>query len=172
MELIFHLKFWVVPTSRVKMDQCCPQLRFFIVMVTLYKHYWCGSFGVMLCINCFRSFKTARPIDLFEELQYVAVANGTIAMYGPDFNIIDYYKSWTEQAGHPVLNVYVNHQTGMMTIYQVNMFIIIMNYIHIFTLFPTPFPLKGVGTTCCSSYCGEDSAIIFTTDRLPDFNPP
>jgi hypothetical protein len=30
------LSLWVVLTSNVKMDQCCPQLRFFILMVRLY----------------------------------------------------------------------------------------------------------------------------------------
>jgi hypothetical protein len=32
----FHIKFWVVVASNVKMDQCCSQLRFFILMVRLY----------------------------------------------------------------------------------------------------------------------------------------
>jgi hypothetical protein len=37
---------------------------------------------------------------------------------------------------------------------------------------PTLIPLSGVGTTCFSSCCDKDSAIIFTTGRLPDVNPP
>jgi hypothetical protein len=36
--------------------------------------------------------------------------------------------------------------------------------------FPTLIPLSGVGTTCFSSCCDKDSAIIFTTGRLPDVN--
>jgi hypothetical protein len=32
----FHIKFLGRLTSNVKMDQCCPQLRFFILMVRLY----------------------------------------------------------------------------------------------------------------------------------------
>jgi hypothetical protein len=39
-------------------------------------------------------------------------------------------------------------------------------------LSPTLIPLSGVGTTCFSSCCDKDSAIIFTTDGLPDVNPP
>jgi hypothetical protein len=39
-------------------------------------------------------------------------------------------------------------------------------------LFPTLIPLSGVGTTCFSSCCDKDSAIIFTTSLLPDVNPP
>jgi hypothetical protein len=36
-----------------------------------------------------------------------------------------------------------------------------------------PFPtLSGVGTICFSSCCDKDSAIIFTTRRLPDVKPP
>jgi hypothetical protein len=37
---------------------------------------------------------------------------------------------------------------------------------------PTLSPLSGVGTTCFLSCCDKDSAIIFTTARLPDVNPP
>jgi hypothetical protein len=37
---------------------------------------------------------------------------------------------------------------------------------------PTLIPLSGVGTTCFSSCCDKDSAIIFTTGRLPDVSPP
>jgi hypothetical protein len=33
----FHLKFGVVVASNVKIDQCCPQLRFLILMVRLYR---------------------------------------------------------------------------------------------------------------------------------------
>jgi hypothetical protein len=32
----FHIKFWLVLTSNVKLNQCCPKLRFFILMVRLY----------------------------------------------------------------------------------------------------------------------------------------
>ncbi|KAM3967179.1 membrane alanyl aminopeptidase-like [Aphomia sociella] len=65
-----------------------------------------------------RKFDVALPIHLFQELQDVAVSNGSIEQYGPDFSVIDYYRSWTEQGGHPVLNVQVNHQTGEMLISQ------------------------------------------------------
>jgi hypothetical protein len=37
---------------------------------------------------------------------------------------------------------------------------------------PTLIPLSGVGTTCFLSCCDKDLAIIFTTGRLPDVNPP
>jgi hypothetical protein len=40
-----------------------------------------------------------------------------------------------------------------------------------FFFFFLPFPaLCGVGTTCFSSCCDKESAIIFTTGRLPDVN--
>nr|QUJ23886.1 aminopeptidase N [Telchin licus licus] len=65
-----------------------------------------------------KSFQTALPIDLFQHLHDVAGPAGAISAYGSDFSVIDYYKTWTEQAGHPVINVQVNHQTGDMTIYQ------------------------------------------------------
>jgi hypothetical protein len=36
----FHIKFWVVLTLNVKIKQCCPQLRFFILMVRLYYSFY------------------------------------------------------------------------------------------------------------------------------------
>jgi hypothetical protein len=39
-------------------------------------------------------------------------------------------------------------------------------------LIPTLIPLRGVGTTCFTSCCDKDSAIIFMTGRLPDVYPP
>ncbi|XP_041970737.1 membrane alanyl aminopeptidase-like [Aricia agestis] len=65
-----------------------------------------------------RYLDTAVPNDLFQALQTVAVSTGAIAAYGSDFSVVDYYRSWTEKAGHPVLYVEVNHQTGDMTIQQ------------------------------------------------------
>ncbi|KAI8424597.1 hypothetical protein MSG28_003037 [Choristoneura fumiferana] len=56
-------------------------------------------------------FETVLPIDLFESLEAAGVEAGALAEYGPNFSLIDYYKSWTEQRGHPVLEVQVNHQT-------------------------------------------------------------
>jgi hypothetical protein len=35
----FHIKSWVLLTSNVKKDQCCPQLRFSILMVRLYNSF-------------------------------------------------------------------------------------------------------------------------------------
>jgi hypothetical protein len=45
-----------------------------------------------------------------------------------------------------------------------------VNDMYVF-LSPTLIPLSGVGATCFSSCCDKDSAIIFTTGRLPDVNP-
>ncbi|KAJ8727734.1 hypothetical protein PYW07_001853 [Mythimna separata] len=63
-------------------------------------------------------FKTAKPIDLFDALDLAGRADGAFNAYGSDFNFVEYYKSWTEQPGHPVLQVQINHRTGDMTIYQ------------------------------------------------------
>lgn len=65
-----------------------------------------------------RQFNVSLPIHLFQELQYVAEKHNAISEYGPDFSVIEYYRSWTEQGGHPVLNVQVNHQTGEMLVSQ------------------------------------------------------
>lgn len=69
--------------------------------------------------NFYRKFETAKPIDLFQVLESVGIDEDALTEYGPEFNFIEYYKSWTEQPGHPVLNVHVNHATGSMTITQV-----------------------------------------------------
>nr|AAF37560.1 aminopeptidase 3 [Helicoverpa punctigera] len=63
-------------------------------------------------------FKTVQPIDLFTALQTAGHNAGALDAYGVEFNFVKYYESWTEQPGHPVLNVYINHRTGQMTIYQ------------------------------------------------------
>ncbi|XP_052753553.1 membrane alanyl aminopeptidase-like [Galleria mellonella] len=65
-----------------------------------------------------RRFDVALPEHLFQALQEVADEYGVIADYGDDFSVSDYYKSWTEQSGHPVLSVQINHQTGDMIIFQ------------------------------------------------------
>ncbi|XP_014370443.2 membrane alanyl aminopeptidase-like [Papilio machaon] len=65
-----------------------------------------------------RAYSTAQPIHLFRNLESVGISSGSLAAYGSDFNFIEYYESWTEQPGHPVLLVNVNHQNGDMTIIQ------------------------------------------------------
>ncbi|KAL4706800.1 hypothetical protein ACJJTC_018181 [Scirpophaga incertulas] len=65
-----------------------------------------------------RAYQTALPSDLFNNLQESALETGAIDEYGADFNIVDYYTSWTEQGGHPILNVTVDRQAGVMTIRQ------------------------------------------------------
>ncbi|XP_063619701.1 membrane alanyl aminopeptidase-like [Cydia splendana] len=65
-----------------------------------------------------KQFETAFPIDLFTALEEVAQAAGALSEYGPDFSLVEYYRSFTYQAGHPILYVQVNHQTGDMTIHQ------------------------------------------------------
>ncbi|CAH1647272.1 unnamed protein product [Spodoptera littoralis] len=63
-------------------------------------------------------FKTTKPEDLFKALNDAGLRNGAFTNYGPSFDFVEYYKSWTEQAGHPILNVHINQQTGQMTIHQ------------------------------------------------------
>ncbi|XP_041970736.1 uncharacterized protein LOC121727124 [Aricia agestis] len=65
-----------------------------------------------------RYLDVAIPNHLFQALQAVAYSSGALDAYGSDFSIFEYYRSWTEQGGHPVLFVDVNHKTGDMTIQQ------------------------------------------------------
>nr|XP_026484276.1 membrane alanyl aminopeptidase-like [Vanessa tameamea] len=64
-----------------------------------------------------RRFDIAAPIHLFQALETAGIAAGALSQYG-NFSLVEYYRSWTEQSGHPILNVQVNHQTGDMTITQ------------------------------------------------------
>nr|QBI71857.1 aminopeptidase N3a [Plutella xylostella] len=73
--------------------------------------------GLRKYISDFK-FKTALPINLFESLEAAAKEAGALAEYGPNFSLVEYYKSWTEQGSAPVLFVEVNHQTGDMTVTQ------------------------------------------------------
>ncbi|CAH2070916.1 unnamed protein product, partial [Iphiclides podalirius] len=67
----------------------------------------------------YRAYDTALPIHLFQALERVGNSSGSFSAYGSDFNFIEYYRGWTEEPGHPVLNVNVNHRTGDMTITQI-----------------------------------------------------
>ncbi|KAM3967325.1 aminopeptidase N3 [Aphomia sociella] len=65
-----------------------------------------------------RKFNTVLPIHLFEALQRAAVETGAIAEYGSDFSVVDYFRTWSLQGGHPVLDVTVLHETGQILITQ------------------------------------------------------
>ncbi|XP_047984084.1 membrane alanyl aminopeptidase-like isoform X2 [Leguminivora glycinivorella] len=65
-----------------------------------------------------KQFETALPIDLYTALEEAGRAAGALSEYGPDFSLVEYYRSFTYQAGHPILYVQVDHQTGDMTIQQ------------------------------------------------------
>ncbi|KAL4706764.1 hypothetical protein ACJJTC_018145, partial [Scirpophaga incertulas] len=93
--------------------------------------------------------KTAVPTDLFQDLHDTALETNAISAYGADFSIVDYYKSWTDQGGHPVLNVNVNRQTGVVTIYQ------------------RRFNINSGYSTANINWIVP---ITFTTSRNPDFN--
>ncbi|KAI5638675.1 peptidase family m1 domain-containing protein [Phthorimaea operculella] len=64
------------------------------------------------------AFGVAVPMTLISELEAAGYSQNALQEYGPDFDFVAYYKSWTEQPGHPVLNVQVDHSTGRMTITQ------------------------------------------------------
>ncbi|XP_045518566.1 membrane alanyl aminopeptidase-like [Pieris brassicae] len=64
------------------------------------------------------SYKTVVPSDLSQTLHNAAVQAGAISEYGRHFSVVDYYKTWHDQPGVPVIYVDVNHKTGDMTITQ------------------------------------------------------
>ncbi|CAF4959395.1 unnamed protein product [Pieris macdunnoughi] len=64
------------------------------------------------------SYKTVVPSDLSQTLHNAAVQAGAISEYGTNFSVVEYYKTWHDQPGVPVIYVDVNHKTGDMTITQ------------------------------------------------------
>ncbi|XP_045484796.1 membrane alanyl aminopeptidase [Pieris rapae] len=64
------------------------------------------------------SYKTVVPSDLSQTLHNAAVEAGAISEYGSNFSVVEYYKTWHDQPGVPVIYVDVNHKTGDMTITQ------------------------------------------------------
>ncbi|XP_075971875.1 membrane alanyl aminopeptidase-like [Anticarsia gemmatalis] len=63
------------------------------------------------------AFSVAEPQDLFSVLDEAAAADNAMAAYG-GITVEQYMKTWSEQAGHPLLTVAVDHNTGRMTVTQ------------------------------------------------------
>nr|AHA90590.1 aminopeptidase N [Achaea janata] len=61
-------------------------------------------------------YDVAEPEDLFSALDAAAVVDNALAGYG--ITIEEYMKTWSEQAGHPLLSVSVDHSTGNMVVTQ------------------------------------------------------
>lgn len=66
----------------------------------------------------FRAFQVAEPEDLFRALDGVAIEDNALMAYN-GITINNYFKTWSEQAGHPLLTVSINQRTGQMTVTQV-----------------------------------------------------
>lgn len=66
-----------------------------------------------------REYNVAEPEHLFKAFDDAATENGALTAYN-GITIDKYFKTWSEKAGHPLLTVVVNHQTGRMTVTQVN----------------------------------------------------
>ncbi|KAI5638674.1 peptidase family m1 domain-containing protein [Phthorimaea operculella] len=65
-----------------------------------------------------RDFDVASPNDLFLALDQAAAEDNALAAYG-GITIAEYLRTWSEQAGHPMLTVTVDQKTGRMTVTQV-----------------------------------------------------
>ncbi|XP_047984433.1 membrane alanyl aminopeptidase-like [Leguminivora glycinivorella] len=64
-----------------------------------------------------RAFKVALPIHLFTALDEAAAEDSSLSNYN-GVTIEEYFKTWSEQAGHPLLTVTVNQRTGQMIVTQ------------------------------------------------------
>ncbi|KAJ2952360.1 hypothetical protein O0L34_g4645 [Tuta absoluta] len=64
-----------------------------------------------------RDFDVASPNDLFLALDRAAAEDNALAAYG-GITIAEYLRTWSEQAGHPLLTVTVDQKTGRITVTQ------------------------------------------------------
>ncbi|XP_052740775.1 membrane alanyl aminopeptidase-like [Bicyclus anynana] len=64
-----------------------------------------------------RAFDVAEPHHLFENLEAAAQEDNALAGYG-GITIDSFFRSWSDKAGHPVLNVEINQRTGEMLVKQ------------------------------------------------------
>lgn len=65
-----------------------------------------------------RAFNVAEPIHLFTAFDEAAEEDGALAAYN-GVTIEEYFKTWSEQPGHPLVHVEINHRTGEMLVTQV-----------------------------------------------------
>ncbi|CAB3221062.1 unnamed protein product [Arctia plantaginis] len=63
------------------------------------------------------AFDVAEPDDLFTALDGAAAEDNALTDYG-SITVRDYIRTWSEQGGHPLLTVAVDHDTGRMTVTQ------------------------------------------------------
>nr|AAF07223.1 aminopeptidase N [Manduca sexta] len=64
-----------------------------------------------------RQFDVAEPYHLFSALDAAAAEDNALAAY-TGITIDAYFRTWSEKAGHPLLSVTVDHETGRMTLVQ------------------------------------------------------
>ncbi|RVE53192.1 hypothetical protein evm_002025 [Chilo suppressalis] len=64
-----------------------------------------------------RKFDVAEPHHLFEALDAAAANDSALADYD-GITIDRYFRSWSEKAGHPLLTVTIDQETGLMTVKQ------------------------------------------------------
>ncbi|XP_050667553.1 membrane alanyl aminopeptidase-like [Leptidea sinapis] len=64
-----------------------------------------------------RKWDVAEPHHLFEALDAAAVEDGALSSYG-GITIDTYFRSWSEKAGHPLLDVRIDHASGLVTVSQ------------------------------------------------------
>ncbi|XP_026755766.2 membrane alanyl aminopeptidase-like isoform X2 [Galleria mellonella] len=64
-----------------------------------------------------RQFDVAEPHHLFEALDEVAAEDGALLVYN-GITIDEYFRTWTEKGGYPLLTVVVDQRTGLMTVTQ------------------------------------------------------
>lgn len=71
----------------------------------------------------FRKYDVAEPHHLYAALDQAAAEDGAISAYN-GITMHEYFSTWANQGGHPLLTVIIDQSTGQMTVTQVSFMII------------------------------------------------
>lgn len=66
----------------------------------------------------YSAFEATDQNDLFEAFNRAAIEDGTLAQYA-NFNFREFYLTWVNEPGYPILEVDIDYSTGQMSLTQV-----------------------------------------------------
>lgn len=80
----------------------------------------CISYIILyfLFLNIFSAYEPTNQYDLYDAFMHAINENNSLALYR-DFNFTEYYRTWVNEPGYPILYVNVNHTTGDIALRQV-----------------------------------------------------
>lgn len=69
----------------------------------------------------FSAFEPTDQFDLYNAFAEAVSTDNTLSEY-QGFDFAEYYRIWVNEPGYPILNVDINHSTGLISLRQVNNF--------------------------------------------------